>query len=235
MARERYGIDAPTVTRNLAIVGGGCLLASVLPVGALHPFRYAFLAAGASMLLGALWMIASSLWLKTRVRDRLLDGRRWIGDEKVLDVGCGAGLVAIGAARRLTCGGTVHGVDLWRSGDLSGNGPDRIRANAAAAGVDDAVEVDTGDMRSLPYSDDSFDVVASMTAIHNIPTVEGRRQAIDEIWRVTKPGGAILIFDIRHAPVYAAQLRDRGARVGLSWPLLLWGLPGWRISAVKPA
>lgn len=53
--------------------------------------------------------------------------------------------------------------------------------------------IDTGDMRALPYPDQAFDVIASMTAIHNVPDREGRAQAIREMWRVIKPGGEILV------------------------------------------
>jgi arsenite methyltransferase len=73
-----------------------------------------------------------------------------------------------------------------------------------------------------------------MTALHNIPGAEGRRVAVAEAWRVTRPGGQLLIFDIRHGRSYAAQLRALGAAVKLTGPILLWGPIGWRFSAVKP-
>lgn len=72
-----------------------------------------------------------------------------------------------------------------------------------------------------------------MTAIHNIPDRQGRTQAIAAIWRVTKPGGEILIFDIRHARSYAARLRGLGAQVRVTGPIILWGPIGWRFSASK--
>ena len=191
MARENYGIDAPGVVRNLA---GGALACFVLSLasrfagaGIAHQLGPALRGAGIGMTIGACWMLISSLWLKKRVRDRLLNSRQWRGDESALDVGCGRGLVTVGIARRLERSGRVHGLDLWQAADLSGNTPERALANASAAGVDDKVTIDTGDMRDLPYPDETFDVVTSMTAIHNIPLCEGRERAILEIWRVTKP------------------------------------------------
>ena len=238
MARENYGIDAPAAVCNLALGGLACALlwsaSSYWRSGLLSYLRPIFPGPAIGMLVGACWMLASSLWLKRVVRDQLLDSRRWRGDEQALDVGCGRGLVAIGIARRLNPKGRVHGLDLWQAADLSGNAPQHMLANAVAAGVSDRVTIDTGDMRHLPYPDHAFDVVASMTAIHNIPDREGRAQAVSEIWRVTKPGGEILIFDIRHARAYAAQLRQLGAQVRLTGPILLWGPVGWRFSAVKP-
>lgn len=242
--REDYGIDAPTVVRNLAAAGILLLIMSaataiLLRLQIIAPSPLARILQGNGLvtaiicLLMAFWMIASSKWLKQKVARALLDSRAWRGDEAVLDVGCGRGLVAVAAARRVPSG-KVTGVDIWQEVDLGGNSPEAIRANAEAAGVADRLQVDTGDARSLPYPDASFDVVASMTAIHNIPDAEGRRAAIAEAWRVTKAGGQLLIFDIRHAPGYAAQLRALGAEVKLSGPILLWGPIGWRFSAVKP-
>lgn len=245
-AREDYGIDAPTVVRNLLVVG--MLLAIVsavtrvlLALHAIHPspltqvLRVNLLISGVICLVMACWMIASSKWLKQRVATALLEARDWRGDESVLDVGCGRGLVAVRAARRVPRG-RVTGIDLWQQRDLGGNSADAIRANAAAAGVADRLTVDTGDARRLPYADDTFDVVTSMTVIHNIPDRQGREAAVAECWRVVKPGGRILIFDIRHARGYAAQLRAAGAvDLKLTGPILLWGPVGWRFSATKPA
>jgi arsenite methyltransferase len=237
--RENYGIDAPTVVRNLALIGVplaviGLTIGHLAPkenlLWQLHP---TIAGTGIGMTLGALWMLASSLWLKQIVRDRLLGERQWRGDEAVLDAGCGRGLVAIDAAKRVPRG-HVTGIDLWQAVDLSGNTPEGIRANAQAAGVADRVTVDSGDIRALPYPDASFDVIGSMTVIHNIPDAEGRAQAIREIWRVTRPGGQILIFDIRHARTYARQLRALGASVQVKGPIFLWGPLGWRFSATKP-
>jgi SAM-dependent methyltransferase len=243
-ARENYGIDAPTVVRNFVIIGVVLALAALatallVDFGKVAPSGVTRLLIGNGgitafiCLLMAFWMFASSKWLKARVAGRLLDMHEWRGDEAVLDIGCGRGLVAIAAARRVPAG-RVTGVDIWQEQDLGGNAPEAIRANAAAAGVAGRLQVDTGDARSLPYADASFDVVGSMTALHNIPGKAGRIAAIAEAWRVTKPGGDILIFDIRHARTYAAQLRALGGEVSMKGPILLWGPVGWRFSAHKP-
>jgi SAM-dependent methyltransferase len=244
-SKENYGQDAPGVVRGLALAGvvllfaarssgrGGLWLTNLSgPIEALRPTA---IATGLGLVLMALWMMISSRWLKQIVLRQLLDSRQWRGDERVLDVGCGRGLVAIGAARRVP-NGRVTGIDLWAARDLSGNDAVHARANAEAAGVADRLEIDTGDMRTLPYTDGAFDVVASMTAIHNIEEEAGRVAAVAEIWRVTKPGGQILIYDIRHARAYARQFRTLGATdIRMSWPILLWGVLGWRFSATRPS
>jgi SAM-dependent methyltransferase len=244
-ARENYGIDAPTVVRNLILIGALLLIVSGVTTALLYFSRISRtvlteilqingLSTAIVCFITAFWMLASSKWLKHRVARKLLDAREWRGDETVLDVGCGRGLIAVNAARRVP-NGKVTGVDIWQERDLGGNNPAAIRANAIAADVVERLIVDTGDARKLPYVDNTFDVVASMTAIHNIPGVAGRGAAIAECWRVTKPGGQILIFDIRHARAYAKQLRALGAAdVHITGPILLWGPLGWRFSARKP-
>ena len=97
--------------------------------------------------------------------------------------------------------------------DLSNNKPEATRANAAAEGVADRVEVETGDITRLPFADASFDAVISMTVIHNIPSREGRDQALRELVRVLKPGGRLAIFDLLHTSRYAEVLQGTGMKV----------------------
>jgi ubiquinone/menaquinone biosynthesis C-methylase UbiE len=104
----------------------------------------------------------------------------------------------------------VVGVDLWSQVDLSGNSACATLANAAAEGVPERVAVHEGDMRKLPFADDSFDAVVASLSIHNIYSVEGRREAILEIVRVLKPGGKVALMDIRHVREYAAGLLGAG-------------------------
>jgi ubiquinone/menaquinone biosynthesis C-methylase UbiE len=139
----------------------------------------------------------------------LLNELAWTGRERVLDVGCGRGLLLVGAARRLTTG-SAAGIDLWQAEDLSGNRPEATLQNARLEGVAERVEVRTADMRKIPFPDASFDTVLSLNAIHNIYSKPGRAAAFAEIARVLKPGGTALISDIRHIREYAAALRAGG-------------------------
>ena len=84
-----------------------------------------------------------------------------------MDIGCGRGLMLIGAAKRLTTGKAV-GIDLWKAEDQSNNKPDETIKNARLEGVADRIEVQTSDMRSLGFGDASFDVVVSHWAVHNV-------------------------------------------------------------------
>jgi len=215
-----YGLDAPGAVRNLFIAAGAGLLIWLTIVT--HLWSGAVTLGPLDMRLGPMslavglvsgfmgaWMAWDSKFGKVRERERLLDLLTWTGRERVLDVGCGRGLLLIGAAKRLT-GGKAVGIDLWQQEDLSGNRPEATLENARLEGVAERVEVVTADMRKIPFPDGSFDTVLSMNAIHNIYSKPGRAAAIAEICRVLKPGGAVLIVDIRHIRQYAAALRAGG-------------------------
>jgi len=97
---------------------------------------------------------------KFRIWEEELDRLALRGDETVVDLGCGRGLVLLAAAARLPRGRAI-GVDVWRGVDQSGNGPEATRANADILGVADRVELHTADVRDLPLPDGCADVVVS--------------------------------------------------------------------------
>jgi ubiquinone/menaquinone biosynthesis C-methylase UbiE len=228
-----YGIDAPTVVRNLALGGVAALaLAVVLVFVAGGAALIAFLL-GVGLLAAAAAMVLSSRILKLRERDRILAAIPWRGDERVLDVGCGRGLMLIGAAHHLATGKAV-GVDVWSARDQTGNRPAATRTNARIEGVGDRVEVLDADARELPFEDASFDVVLSSIVVHNIPTHAGRVAAIREITRVLKPGGRVAILDIWNTRTYARLFSDLGlANVRRSGPRFLFS-SARLVTASKP-
>jgi SAM-dependent methyltransferase len=97
--------------------------------------------------------------------------------QRLLDVGCGTGVVAITAARR---GAVVTGLDL--TPELLA----RAREHAAAGKV--TITWKEGDVESLPFEDGSFDVVTSQFGHMFAPRAE---VALREMLRVLKPGGRI--------------------------------------------
>ncbi len=159
--------------------------------------------------------------------NRILDNLHLRGDEAVLDMGCGRGAVLTAVARRLTTG-RVTGIDIWSKKDQSGNARAVTLRNASLEGVGDRVQIETGDMRALPYPDATFDLVVSSLAIHNIPSKADRRKAVVEAYRVLKPGGRIVIADIRTTALYEGALQELGAsnleRRRLGWRFW-WGNP----------
>jgi len=215
--RGSYGIDAPFGPAFMACVAALEVVFAVIS-GSVRPLLAAvFILAILGFYLYATLRGKFAIWAE------LLDQLNLRGDERILDLGCGRGAVLLMAAQHLTTGRAV-GVDLWRSVDQSGNSSEATRRNAIAEGVADRVELHTADMTALPLEDDSFDVVVSNWAIHNIRGHVGREKAISEAVRVLRPGGRLMISDLRATRQHQAQLAKLGmkdvARRRLGWRLL---------------
>lgn len=212
-----YGLDGPPVIRGFALVGvalvvvGGLiylLLDTVQPLLAWILLSCSIVAGLLSFLSAGL-MVRSSKVGKLRQREKLMDLVNLRGDEMVLDVGCGRGLLLNMAAKRLTTGKAV-GIDLWQAEDLTDNRPEATLANAEAEGVADRVEVKTADMQQIPFMDETFDVAVASMSIHNIRDQDGRAKAVREIARVLKPGGRVALQDFQCTDEYAQTLREMG-------------------------
>jgi len=235
--RGSYGIDAPYVFGALSVMV--VLFFAFTVVNGVQSGRWGPMISVAIMMFILTFVFHTTLRGKFLVWADLLDGLKLRGDERVLDLGCGRGAVLLMAAQHLTTGKAV-GVDLWRGEDQSGNNADATRRNAVAEGVADRIELHTADMSALPFADASVDVIVSSLAIHNIPSAAGRRKAIDEAVRVLRPGGRLLIADIRGTRQHEVRLRELGmndvARRPLGWRFW-WGGP-WAatrlVSATKP-
>jgi len=228
MRHGEYGYDAPyaLVMFGLLAVSSGIWAAMAWLDG---PIR----AAMPATLYFVFFLANTSSFFYTTRRgkflewNRILDRLRLRGDEKVLDMGCGRGAVLTAVARRLTTG-RVTGIDIWSTKDQSGNAKSVTLRNASLEGVGNRVQIDTGDMRALPYPDGAFDLVVSSLAIHNIRSNADRKRAIVEGYRVLKPGGRMVIADIRATAIYEDALRTLGAsnveRHRLGWRFW-WGNP----------
>ncbi len=240
-AKADYGVDAPGVVLRFMIFAVVGTIAAVVGPFVVHSRDLALQIVGIGRTTAIWCAISASVMVwgsrvgKLRLRDRILGELALRGDEQVLDVGCGRGLLLIGAARRLTKG-KASGIDLWQKQDQSGNTIDTTRENARIEGVEARVDLATGDMRDLPFKSKRFDVVVSSWAIHNIYDAEGRRRAILEIARVLKPGGRVRIIDIRHTAEYEGLLREAGLiEVTRSRPNFLFVIPSRIVSARKAA
>src|SRR5206468_3621414 len=111
--------------------------------------------------------------------------------------------------KRLATGKAV-GVDLWQAQDQSGNSSELTLQNVRAEGLEARVEIKTADARQLPFESNTFDLVLSSWALHNIYDPPGREKALREIILVLKPGSRAIIIDIRHTAEYARVFKDAG-------------------------
>jgi arsenite methyltransferase len=106
--------------------------------------------------------------------------------EKILDIGCGAGLDMIWASRLTGPAGRVSGIDL------TPEMVEKARANLVRAGASNANAVVAGS-EALPYGDNTFDVVTSNGVLNLSPLKE---QSLREIFRALRPGGRLQLADI---------------------------------------
>lgn len=106
--------------------------------------------------------------------------------EKVVDIGCGAGIDSLIAAQMVGLDGQVIGVDMTES-MLKKARRGRRKADM------DQVEFREGQAENLPVEDDVADVVISNGVFNLVPD---KRQAVQEMARVLKPGGRLQMGDI---------------------------------------
>ena len=120
------------------------------------------------------------------VRDRHVAVLDWIDSlalkpgSKVLEIGCGDGLMAIALAQR---GFRVYAIDPVESMI------EQAQQNAVESRSTDLLSLAIGDVYTLAFEDESFDLAL---AIGVIPWLEGADLAIQQMARVTKPGGYII-------------------------------------------
>ena len=116
---------------------------------------------------------------------------------RVLDFGCGPGTISVGLARAVDPG-EVHGVDMEES-------QIELARAAAEAGGHKNAKFHVGDVTSLPFGDNSFDVAHCHAVLMHVPDTSG---ALAEVKRVLKPGGIIASRETVVASCFAEPTTD---------------------------
>jgi len=134
------------------------------------------------------------------MRERRLKGRvialaRLAAGQRLLDLGCGTGTLALMAQRRYPAA-TVIGVD----GDPTILAIARRKARQAGL----PVQLDEGLAYALPYADEAFDAVVSTLTFHHL-TPDQQVRTLAEVRRVLRPGGRLVIADL--APPHNRRMR----------------------------
>jgi len=104
-------------------------------------------------------------------------------DRRILDIGCGTGKFAARALERFP-DTQVWGMDL--SGGMLGQCRERCDASGGR------LHLVQGDSQRLPFQDNAFDVITCTHSFHHYPQ---QRQVVQEMHRVLRPGGRLLIID----------------------------------------
>jgi SAM-dependent methyltransferase len=219
LEKPDYGVDAPGVMRNLFLIGFACLLGAIFLPHFVRLFGFIILnartlywPAGFLIAEGFLFLLYVKVG-KFRHRDLMLSLHNWRGDEQVLDVGCGRGLLLAGAAKRLSSGGQATGLDIWSNVDMGGNSAAATQHNLDLEGVAERCTLVSESAAEMPFPDASFDVIVSNLCLHNIYDRPTRQLALQQIVRVLKPGGIALISDYKRTSEYAEAFRQAGLQV----------------------
>ena len=129
--------------RNFFLFGALCLLIAIFAPHVIHlgpvdlNARSFYWPAGFLIAEGFLFLLYVKVG-KFRHRDFMLSLHSWRGDEQVLDVGCGRGLLLAGAAKRIAAlSGTGHatGIDVWSNVDMGGNSAAATQHNLELEGI----------------------------------------------------------------------------------------------------
>ena len=221
-----YGIDAPGIRMGMFLISivGFIIIcftiwASSIWFKDLPIVRFIFYFLGVTLtsygMYMASYMTYSSRIGKLKTRDFLLieAGKYldWIDISKTLDIGCGKGLLLIGAAKKLKTGLSI-GIDIWNPNDQSENNESSTIQNADIEGVAEKIKLLTADARKLPFDSDSIDLVMSHWVIHNVEAENEQLQSLDEMYRVLKPGGVIILADIQNVKNYCTHLEALGTK-----------------------
>jgi arsenite methyltransferase len=125
-------------------------------------------------------------------------GQLYPGDA-VLDIGCGAGVDSLVAARMVGEDGRVVGIDVTPAMI------DKARANQARLGLGQ-VTFQVAEAEALPFPDHDFDAVIS-NGVFNL-TLD-KEEALQETQRVLKPGGRLLLADMVLVAALPPELGDK--------------------------
>lgn len=116
--------------------------------------------------------------------------------ERLVDVGCGSGKLVIAAALRNRSAGVRHAAGDLLGIDATSGMIDLAVERALDAGAKASFQV--GVAEALPVADESVDAVTSSYFFHHLPS-HVKPQALNEMWRVLKPGGRLVITDYGRA------------------------------------
>ncbi len=146
--------------------------------------------------------LCTSLGIGRNFRHKTLRLANIATGNRVLDVGCGTGVLTCLAAEAVGPSGHATGIDPSVAMIAAARRKATLEGNPAAFRL--------GAIEELPYADGSFDIVLSSFMLHHLPP-EVKRRGLREVYRVLKDGGRLLAVDI-----------DRPANA--LWWLVVWPL-----------
>lgn len=141
---------------------------------------------------------------KKRLRPGGIEATSWLmeqgqftADKKVLEVACNMGTTLIEVAQKYQC--QITGVDIDREA------LEKAQQNINQAGLQKIVKVQAGNALKLPFEDNTFDIVINEAMLTMLDD-RSKHKALNEYYRVLKPGGKLLTHDISLTDHVESQL-----------------------------
>jgi ubiquinone/menaquinone biosynthesis C-methylase UbiE len=154
--------------------------------------------------------------VQNQIWDFVIEKLNWDGKGRGLDIGTGAGALAIRLARRCPTA-KLTGIDYWgKSWDYS---KEQCENNARISGVGDRVIFMKGSASKIPFEDNTFDAIVSNDVFHEVRDTKDKTLLFREAIRVLKTGGVFAIHDVMR------YVKDKAE--------LLETIKSWNVRSVK--
>jgi ubiquinone/menaquinone biosynthesis C-methylase UbiE len=130
--------------------------------------------------------------IQYKIWDLVIKYLPWNGQGKALDIGTGAGSLAIKLAKRFP-ESNICGIDYWGKG--WNYSKQQCENNAQHEGVADQIIFQKASASSLPFNDGEFDAIVSNFVFHEVRDIRDKQKLIYEALRVLKKGGRFSLQD----------------------------------------
>lgn len=130
--------------------------------------------------------------IQYKIWDLVIQKLPWDGLGKALDVGTGAGALAIKLAKKFP-NSKVYGIDHWGKG--WNYTKQQCEENAKYEGVANQVIFQRASASKLPFKDNEFDAIVTNFVYHEVRDIRDKRKLIKESLRVLKKGGTFSLQD----------------------------------------
>lgn len=128
-----------------------------------------------------------TLWADGDHRRLVVEAARLVDDNVTLDVGCGTGLLSIGAASKIRVAGLDQSFEMLSAASSNVN---RFHCRGRVGLV-------CGDACRMPFADSQFDVVMS---VYGLGAIQELPSAFEEMWRVSKPRARLSLLEMTSPP-----------------------------------
>lgn len=165
-----------------------------------YPLKAGFALLALFLMIGTIYfLLARRLFAKSggdiqnKILDELMNHIAWNGTGEALDIGCGSGALSIRIAKKYPRS-RVTGIDYWGSGWSYCK--KQCEENARLEGVESRLSFRQTSASSLPFEDESFNLVVSNLTFHEVKDSANKLDVVKEALRVVRTGGEFVFQDL---------------------------------------